>query len=119
MVKFSLFEGRHELPANEGALCSAFDFESFSAVKTDLWSAALESLKKGQDITLYVTGLTPALTEFLGEARALYEELSFINGMDCAYSELGHYVDSVPIMGSLYLAHYNRDCGEYIMQKFA
>jgi len=57
---YSLFSGRHELLANEGLIFSGFDFNSFKVIKTDLYD---EQLNNGG--YLLVTGLTPALIEFL------------------------------------------------------
>jgi hypothetical protein len=59
---YSLFEGRHELPFNKGAIFSSFSFDKREGVKTSLYN---ELLNEGG--MLIVTGLTPALTEFLSE----------------------------------------------------
>lgn len=68
MNYYCLFQGRHQLPPNEGALFASFDFSTFTGVKTPLYKAALEDLRKGLEVLVYVTGLTPALTEFLSDA---------------------------------------------------
>jgi len=61
MKTYSLFKGRHDLPSNEGAICSEFDFNTSSVVKNEInWNALLNEGGK-----LIVTGLTPALVEFL------------------------------------------------------
>lgn len=91
---FSLFEGRHQLPDNEGALCSGFDFERFQAIPTKWWDKALGLLKEGEDIKLYVTGLTPALTQFLS------------------------YANMYRVKARVILMHYNSQTGEYIEQIF-
>ena len=68
MPSFSLFEGRHELPVNEGAVCSGFDFAKFKSERTDNWQKLLVAIdEEWEDVLLIVTGLTPALTELLGE----------------------------------------------------
>ena len=58
---FTLFEGRHELPTNEGALFSSFDFETKRGIKTPLFDEFVNS----HTPKLIVTGLTPALIEVL------------------------------------------------------
>ena len=65
MATFCLFAGRHELPTNEGAICTEFDFATKKVVKSELWQVLLNEGGK-----LLVTGLTPALTEFLAEFSA-------------------------------------------------
>jgi hypothetical protein len=89
---YSLFSGRHELPPHQGALCLDFNFSQFCANRTELWNQALDHLASGNPVGLYVTGLTPALTEFLSEARG------------CA--------------GELTLFHYHRESGDYVAQVF-
>ena len=59
---FCLFEGRHELPTNKGAIFSSFDFGTMRGEKTMNYDLLLKN--GGQ---LYVTGLTPALTQFLSD----------------------------------------------------
>jgi hypothetical protein len=59
---YSLFEGRHELPFHKGAIFSHFGFNTKEGVKTKLYD---ELLSNGG--MLIVTGLTPALTQFLSE----------------------------------------------------
>jgi hypothetical protein len=71
MKKYSLFSGRHDLPENLGPIVSEFDFGTFKCVPTPLWDDALETLQRGDYVTLYVTGLTPALTEFMFAAAAV------------------------------------------------
>ncbi len=93
-IKYSLFKGRHELPKNKGALFSDFNFKSFEGVKTENYHIALLELIQGNEVILYVTGLTPALTEFLKDAFKFY-------GVG---------------FGSLVLMHYNSESGKYIKQ---
>jgi hypothetical protein len=68
MRTYCLFEGRHELPENEGALFLEFDFETFRGIKTNNYFEALKEIARGQQVTVLVTGLTPALTEFISDA---------------------------------------------------
>ena len=67
MKKYSLFAARHEMPENSGPLFEYYDFNRFSGEKNaGCWFGALEEITKtGGCVLLYVTGLTPALTEFL------------------------------------------------------
>lgn len=94
-VKYSLFEGRHKLPDNEGALFSDFNFVSFEGVKTEKYHLALLNLVKGIKVVLYVTGLTPALTEFIKDA----------------------FDNKAEGYGSLVLMHYNSKTEKYIKQR--
>jgi hypothetical protein len=64
---YCLFEGRHELPSNLGPICSSFDFEAKEPVRTELWD---EATTHDGTVKLYVTGLTPALTQFLSDRVA-------------------------------------------------
>lgn len=64
MKTFSLFSGRHELPENLGPICESFDFVNKQANKSDLYN---EAVTYNGTVKLYVTGLTPALTEFLAQ----------------------------------------------------
>ena len=63
----SLFDSRHPLPPNQGAICSGFDFINQKAIRTELWQQAVDHVNNGSVLYLYVTGLTPALTEFTRE----------------------------------------------------
>ena len=60
---YCLFEGRHELPKNEGAICTSFDFATKKVVKSSLWLEAVNEFH----CKIIVTGLTPALTEFISD----------------------------------------------------
>lgn len=68
-MTYCLFEGRHQLPTNDGPICEEFLFSKRKTVPTDNWTRALLQLRKGETIKIYVTGLTASLTEFLAEAR--------------------------------------------------
>ena len=65
MIIYTLFQGRHELPANLGAIRTDFNFTTKKVVKSEHWVSALTELYNGEIVYLIVTGLTPALTEFL------------------------------------------------------
>lgn len=97
---FCLFEGRHPLPENEGALCSDFDFAEFSPVKSPLWDEALKEIAEGDPIQIIVTGLTPALTTFLKDVASIDDGALISNS------------------GYLTLLHYNSQTGEYVAQTF-
>ena len=106
MKRYCLFEGRHELPTNEGALCSGFNFNTLKSDKTPLWKEALQELEGGNNIGIYVTGLTPALTEFLHHA-------------DHCMWEAGLYDNNAPLRKCcIMLYHYNSQTGEYVEQTF-
>jgi hypothetical protein len=79
MKTYSLFSGRHELPENEGALFNSFDFVSFKGNKTELYNKAKEELRNEKEVSLIVTGLTPALTEFLSETKNLKGKLFLLH----------------------------------------
>lgn len=98
MKKYALFSGRHDLPQNLGAIVSEFNFGTFKCVPTPLWDDALDTLLKGQPVTIYVTGLTPALTEFLFVCMAH----AMMHGQ----------------FGRLILAHYDRESNTYREQNF-
>jgi hypothetical protein len=99
---YALFEGRHELPPNEGALCLGFDFATRRVVKSPLWDEAIETLCKGGQVSLIVTGLTPALTQFLSEA--VTERIEYYACFEDAY---GIH------RGTLLLLHYDSQTGQY------
>ena len=92
---------RHELPENLGPICSDFSFNIFRSVRNELWKRCIEFLSHGT-VKLIVTGLTPALCEFLAEACAndaqghsMYQS-SFDTGYECEEPT-----------GSLILLHYD------------
>lgn len=88
MKKYCLFEDRHDLPENEGAICSSFDFTINKTHKFPRWFNLL--FEGGY---LYVTD-SPALTEFL---------------KDC----IEHGTRS-----KIILLHYNNNTKEYFEQVF-
>lgn len=105
MATYSLFSGRHELPENQGAICQAFDFDSKTVIKTELWDKALQD----QSCRLYVTGLTPALTQFIAE----YKERNTM-----AYSGISAgYPMGICMCPSITLLHYDNATGAYWEQK--
>lgn len=89
---YSLFDNRHTLPDNSGSLFSDFDFKTFKGVKTELYYEALKKLQNGETIYIYVTGLTPAITEFLFDAIRIVDKPKIV------------------------LLHYNKEINEYIPQ---
>lgn len=92
---YCLFEGRHDLPNNKGALFTGFNFLTFEPEKSENFETAVSEYSRGHDLTVIVTGLTPALTWFL--------------------SYLIRETDSD--RGELILLHFDRDTQEYIGQK--
>ena len=65
---FCLFKGRHPLPKNKGELFQSFDFNTFKGVPTSYYAMALNSLSQHKTVNILVTGMTPALTQFLSDA---------------------------------------------------
>ena len=60
---FCLFADRHDLPSNDGALYSGYDWTLRQAIENPgVVKRAISRINEGLDIKLYVTGLTPALT---------------------------------------------------------
>ena len=101
---YCLFSDRHDLPLNEGSICLSFNFSTLTVIKNDSnWNALLNEGGK-----LMVTGLTPALIEFLIAWKNkwyfhtcdLYAEYQ---GQDCP---------------KLLLLHYNNVTKEYWEQKY-
>jgi hypothetical protein len=103
--KYCLFSGRHELPENEGALFSSFDFETYKGVKTPLYDEMFSHLNNNETCYLYVTGLTPALCEVLSRFSFLKTEV--LN--DLAYG----YANELKPVGRLVLLHYNAVTSTY------
>ena len=94
-VDFCLFEGRHNLPFNEGPLYSSFDFTTYRAEPTPNLNRVVNLLNDHQKVRVYVTGLTPALTQFLSEVRW-----------------------HINATGDLTLMHYNKETDSYCQQDF-
>lgn len=107
-MTYCLFAGRHELPANEGAICDSFNFESFTVNKSQLWDVAVKS----DDVRLYVTGLTPALTQFIKEW--VKHHLDHDHSLSTMSGKMGG--DGV-IRGSLVLLHFNNQTSTYVEQR--
>jgi hypothetical protein len=103
---FSLFQDRHELPVNLGAICEGFNFKTFTAEKTPLWQKAVHS----KDCEIYTTGLTPtpALTEFVSEwvKENLYVEEGEYSGEKYSFIR----------ENKLCLLHYNNVTKQYVRQ---
>ena len=74
-----LFANRHKIPGDPAPLYKHFSFQDFSPTPApptedghkDMEKQALDHLKKGLRLNLYVTGLTAALTHFLAFAREM------------------------------------------------
>ena len=88
---YSLFEGRHELPENEGAVFSEFDFETFTPKFTEVGCWVIAG--RNTEHNVYVTGLTPALC-FLIEKFVEINKFQKLNS-------------------KLVLWHYDRDTNSY------
>ena len=101
---FCLFEGRHELPTNEGAICTSFDFATKKVVKSDLWQEAIKEI----DCKIIVTGLTPALTEFISE---------WSNNWTYNRGDMFAQQDFYGGFANLVLLHFDSQSGEYWEQK--
>lgn len=66
---FALFEGRHELPANSGALYSNSTTGPQGLVRNEnCFKEALTALEAGNPVQVICTGLTAALCDFIAEA---------------------------------------------------
>jgi hypothetical protein len=89
---FALFEGRHELPLNRGAIFGPTD-NPLNAAMSEAGELALGLFAIGQAIRVLVTGATPALTQFVGH---------------CIRAQMAG------AMGSLVLLHFDRAAGEYL-----
>jgi|AACY02.16.fsa_nt_gi hypothetical protein len=95
MPVYSLFSGRHKLPENNGALFSDFDFNTFKGVETENYNKAIETLNNGGTVAVIVTGLTPALTQFIAHAFRVRNESPHRSN------------------ATLSLQHYDRESGDY------
>jgi hypothetical protein len=107
MKIYSLFTGRHDLPDNSGAICESFDFTTNKAIKTPLWNELKENGGK-----LIVTGLTPALTEFLSD----YTSFNYVP-VDDVYHNARDF-DADYNHAGLILLHYDKNSNSYWEQKF-
>ena len=102
ITTYCLFEGRHDLPTNRGPICSEFDWLNNCVIRTPLWDELLENGGK-----LIVTGLTPALTEFLIEWRSNIDWLL-----------VGVHENDYKPTPQLTLLHYNSSSKSYFEQQF-
>ena len=66
-IDYCMFEDRHILPKNRGAIYKKYTWSTKRLVKTHQWEESLYNVKMGNTIRLYVTGLTPVLVEFIKE----------------------------------------------------
>lgn len=90
-VKFGLIQGRHKLPVNTyifGRIDDPTNLNKMAAVAMN-WAS---TLPKGEDIEIYVTGLTVAVVEVLNALK------------------LSDYT------GTVYLMHYDSKKGDYFPQ---
>jgi hypothetical protein len=62
---YCLFEKRHKMPKNSGPLFKGFDFNEFQPEQSLNFQAAVSKFANGEELVIYVTGLTPALTWFI------------------------------------------------------
>ena len=85
-----MFEGRHPFPGNPPAVFSGFDFGSMTPEITPEFENLCGLMATGQQVRLYVSGLTPALSWLMFELA-------------------GH-------LQNLTLLHYDRDSNEYQAQ---
>lgn len=96
MKKTYCLFNRHALPENLGAICEEFDFETFQVQKSELWKDAVLA----ENCEIIVTGLTPALTQFISA-------WANVNIRD-------NYNNSEK---SLTLLHYNAETKGYVSQE--
>jgi len=95
MEEYTMIENRH----NDGianAIAIDYDFDNLKTNRTAYWSKAYRELSKGQNIKLYITGLTPVLLEFLGE-----------------YAELLRVLGGTKSIGAIHCMQYNLDAKSY------
>jgi len=88
---FCLFDGRHELPSNSGAIFSSFDFSSNRGVRTINFEKLIGLLDNNSPVNLIVTGLTPALVEVLTEVTQRVTLGTYEGGMPLAEFNLLHF----------------------------
>ena len=94
-IKVCLFDGRHDLPENAGAIIQSFDFETMKPEYSELFNEQIFPLffsKEKFCVELYVTGLTPALTDVIREFAMA----------EC--------------LNSLVLLHFNHATSDYVKQ---
>ena len=104
MKTYSLFGDRHDLPSNEGSIGLSFNFNTFTVIKNDSnWNSLLN-----EGGYLIVTGLTPALIEFL----IAWKKKWFMHTADMYAQYQG---EDCPL---LILLHYNNVTKEYWEQKY-
>ncbi len=85
--RFVLFAGRHDMPDNEGAVFQSFSFEKMEGVYEKNFT---EYMKTTNEVTIYVTGLTPAVIQVCRDYKN--KKIIFL--------------------------HFNRDEGNYVEQIF-
>lgn len=86
MKTYCLFDGRHDMPENSGALFSEVAFDTFECTRTEKYEEAMQS----GEFRLYCTGLTAAALTLLHDAMKRGVSIHFL--------------------------HYNRETGDYVEQ---
>lgn len=109
---YSLFEGRHDLPQNLGAICTSFDFTTKEVVKSQFWDEAVKTPK----LTLIVTGLTPALTEFIFARMKHILAKEYMRAEDAYMYSVESY-EHAQCSYETTLLHYDNTSKEYWEQK--
>ncbi|RYC66369.1 hypothetical protein [Spirosoma sordidisoli] len=90
---FCLFAERHDLPPNSGPIFLSYDWERKTGrVNLVTYYQALNLLIHGEDVWLYATGLTAALSELIGRLVPVWRPTRH---------------------GSLFVAHYDHQRQEY------
>jgi len=98
---FCLFDERHNLPPNLGALYTGYNWKKHRATPNpSAYNTARLRLLNGETIKLYITGLTPALCEFISIVIDLR--------LRCCKCQRK--------TGGLILLHYDRETGTYFEQ---
>lgn len=93
ILKYCLFEGRHPIPGNPLPLYEDFDFEEYFPITSKNFFKMFEELEdEYTSVEVYVTGLTPALTDLI---------FSMVRSK---------------VLDRLTLLHYNRETNTYFRQ---
>lgn len=100
---YSLFDGRHPLPDNLGAIAQQFDFVNKQVSKSDLWDQAVQDSRLG--VFLYVTGLTPALIQFLNDVKSVQGNVVLLHYDNAS----GSYWQQLVAFGDSYVFGYDAD----------
>jgi predicted nucleic acid-binding protein len=79
---FCLFSARHELPNNPLPLfqfAKAYNIANMTQHRTLHFENAINQLRNGLHIKVYVTGFSPALIDFLYAAIAFQKQIIFLH----------------------------------------